>query len=223
MATTQATQTTATEFVDRAYVANGATRLPRGGRVRRPANVIAAVVGLCSIAVGVWALVKTGINTDHIFTPSRDVLGVPQTPTLALGEIAFGALLLFASTWAAFGTFVIAVVGAASVAFGVIVLSDSWSGRVHTWTAADHDTGWVFILIGAVFVLAAILPMVVSTQPVPTREAETPPPELAPADVAAVSDAAAPDDRSPELAATTPEVGAATHLAEPDNANSPAR
>ena len=53
---------------------------------KRPANVIAAVVGIGTIALGVWALIKTGINTDHIFTPTKDVLGLPHTPTLALGE-----------------------------------------------------------------------------------------------------------------------------------------
>ena len=52
----------------------------------------------------------------------------------------------------------------------MIVLSDSWSGRVHRWTAADHDSGWLFILVGAVFVLAAILPLLVSTRTVQTQE-----------------------------------------------------
>jgi hypothetical protein len=137
----------------------------------RPANVIAAVVGVSAIALGVWALIKTGINTDHMFTPTKDVLGLPHTPTLALCEIAFGILLLIASALGAFGTFLIALAGAASFTFGVIVLSDSWSGRVHRWTAAGHDSGWLFILVGAVFVLAAVLPLLVSPRKVTTTEA----------------------------------------------------
>ena len=143
----------------------------RRRRAKRPANVIAAVVGVCAIALGVWALVKTGINTDHIFTPTKDVLGLPHTPTLALGEIAFGIVLLVAAALGRFGTFLIALAGAASFAFGVIVLSDSWSGRVHRWTAADHDSGWVFIGVGAVLVLAAVLPLLVSTRRVQPQEA----------------------------------------------------
>jgi hypothetical protein len=192
--------------------------------VRRPANIIAAVVGICSITVGVWALVKTGLNTDHIFTPTKDVLGLPHTPTLALGEIVFGALLLLASALGAFGTFVIAVLGAASVAFGVIVLSDSWPGRVHTWTAANHDTGWIFILIGAVFVLAALLPLVVSTRPAKTHEALTTPPEQTPADAepTAVPDTAPREDASSETSATAPETETATDTPAPDDAHSPA-
>jgi hypothetical protein len=144
----------------------------RHRRARRPANVIAAIVGILAIALGVWGLIKTGLNTDHIFTPTKDVLGLPHTPTLALAEIGFGILLLFAAATGAFGTFLIAVLGVASLAFGIIVLSDSWSDQVHRWTAADHDSGWLFILIGAVFVLAATLPLLVSTRTVQTA-AET--------------------------------------------------
>ncbi len=143
----------------------------RRRRSKRPANVIAVVVGVCAIALGVWALVKTGINTDHIFTPTKDVIGLPHTPALALGEIAFGVLLLVAPALGRFGTFLIALAGAASFAFGVIVLSDSWSGRVHRWTAADHDSGWVFIGVGVLLVLAAVLPLLPSTRRAQPREA----------------------------------------------------
>jgi hypothetical protein len=153
----------------------------RRRRAKRPANVIAAVVGVCAIALGVWALVKTGINTDHIFTPTKDVLGLPHTPTLALGEIGFGIVLLAAAALGKFGTFVIALAGAASFAFGVIVLTDSWSGRVHRWTAADHDSGWVFIAVGAVLVLAAVLPLLVSRRRVQPQEAPAMQPQEAPA------------------------------------------
>ena len=139
----------------------------------RPANVIAAVVGILSIALGVWALIKTGLNTDHIFTPTTEVLGLPHTPALALGEIGFGILLLFAAATRTFGTVLIALLGVASLAFGVIVVSDSWSGRVERWTAASHDNGWMFILIGVVFILAAVLPLFVSKRTTP----EAPPAE----------------------------------------------
>jgi hypothetical protein len=142
----------------------------RRRRAGRPANVIAAIVGILAITLGVWALIKTGLNTDHIFTPTKEVLGLPHTPILALAEIGFGILLLFAAATGAFGTFLIAALGVASLAFGIIVLSDSWSEQVHRWTAADHDSGWLFILIGAVFVLAATLPLLVSTRTVQTAD-----------------------------------------------------
>jgi uncharacterized membrane protein len=179
-------------FRDKRRMGTITTNRRRRRRATRPANVIVAVAGILTITLGVWALIETGLNTDHIFTPSKEVLGLPHTPTLALGEIGFGILLLFAAATGAFGTFLIEVLGAASLAFGVIVVSDSWSGRVHSWTAANHDSGWVFILIGAVSVLAATLPLLDSTRTAQTHEATATEREPVPAEhePAVVSDRA---------------------------------
>jgi hypothetical protein len=189
---------------------------PRQRRAPRPANVIAAVAGIFMITLGFWALIKTGLNTDHIFTPSKEVLGLPHTPTLALGEIGFGILLLFAAATGAFGTFLITLLGAASLAFGVTVLSDSWTGRVHRWTAANHDNGWMFILIGAVFVLAAILPLLVSTRIAHTHvtTATEPEPVTAEPEPAASSDSTTDKDARPQgIGAASPtETETAVHL-----------
>jgi hypothetical protein len=196
---------------------NGTVTTRRHHRAPRPANVIAAVVGIFAIALGVWALIKTGLNTDHIFTPSQKVLGLPHTPTLALGEIGFGILLLFAAATGAFGTFLIAVLGAASLAFGVIVLSDSWSGRVHGWTAADHDSGWLFILIGVVFVLAAVLPALVSSRGVQTQAATATADQPVPAAEPALADpTTGGDSRSQDAGAASP-TQPETNVEEPDN------
>jgi hypothetical protein len=200
---------------------DGTVTTHRRRRVMRPANVIAAVVGILAITLGVWALIETGLNTDHIFTPTKEVLGLPHTPTLALGEIGFGILLLFAAAAGAFGTFLIAVLGAASFAFGVIVVSDSWSGRVHAWTAANHDNGWVFILIGAVFVVSAALPLFISKRTVQTQEATATEPEPVPAEhePAAVSDPTTREDARPEPADTASPTSMETDAPQPDDTN----
>ncbi len=121
----------------------------------------------------------------------------------------------------AFGTFLIAVLGAAPLAFGVIVVSDSWSGRVHSWTAANHDSGWIFILTGTVLVLAATLPLFVSTRTVQTQEATATEREPAPAEhePAAVSDPTAREDWRPEPAGTASQTKTETDTHEPDNTN----
>ena len=190
----------------------------------RPANVLAAAIGIFVIALGVWALIETGLNTDHIFTPSKEVLGLPHTPTLALGEIAFGILLLFGAVTGAFGTFLIAILGAASLAFGVIVVSDSWTSRVEPWTSASHDTGWMFILIGAVLVLAAILPLFVSARTVPTTEAVATERKPVPAEPepAATPDPTARQDAPPEPAAAASPPATETDATEADTTNTPA-
>jgi hypothetical protein len=200
---------------------DGTVTMHRRPRATRPANVVAAVAGILAITLGVWALIETGLNTDHIFTPSREVLGLPHTPTLALGEIGFGLLLLFAAATGAFGAFLIAVLGAASLAFGVIVVSDSWSGRVHSWTAASHDSGWIFILTGSVFLLAVTLPLFVSTRTVQTQEPTATEREPAPAEPepAAISDPTPQEDRRPEPAGTASLTKTETHTHEPDNTN----
>jgi hypothetical protein len=192
----------------------------RNRRAKRPSHVIAAVVGVCAIALGVWALVKTGINTDHIFTPTKDVLGLPHTPTLALGEIAFGVLLLIAAALGRFGTVLIALAGATSFAFGVIVLSDSWSGRVHRWTAADHDSGWVFIGVGALLVLAAALPLIASRRRVQPQEAPAAErePVAAEPDTAAVSDVTN-DNAQPARTGAVRPTETATDVRDADNIN----
>ena len=145
------------------------TRSQRRSRAR-PANLVAVAIGILAIALGVWALIKTGINTDHIFTPSKEVLGLPHTPPLALGEIAFGILLLIASVLGRFGAFLVALLGVLAVACGVIVVSDYRSARVDRWTAANHDNGWLAILIGVVLVLSAVLPLFVSARAKRTRQ-----------------------------------------------------
>ncbi len=195
----------------------------RRRRTMRPANVIAAILGVCAIVLGVWALIKTGINTDHIFTPTKDVLGLPHTPTLALCEIAFGILLLVASALGAFGTFLIALAGAASFAFGVIVLSDSWSGRVHRWTAADHDSGWLFILVGAVLILAAVLPLLVSPRRVPARQAPAIEREPVPSEPerTAVTDATADEGAQPDHTGAAPPTETPADVPDADTSTRP--
>src|SRR5262249_50823804 len=69
----------------------------------------------------------------------------------------FGALLVIAASFPAFGRVLTAILGAASLAFGVIVLADGWTHRIDRWTAANDTTGWVAVVTGAVLLLAALL------------------------------------------------------------------
>src|SRR5205085_6704666 len=93
-----------------------------------------------------------------------------HTPPLALGEIAFGILLLIASVFGRFGAFLVGLLGVVAMACGVVVVSDYQSARVARWTAASHDNGWLAILIGAVLILSAVLPIFVSARAKRTRQ-----------------------------------------------------
>jgi nitrate reductase gamma subunit len=140
-------------------------------RVFRPWAMVAGIIGVVAIVFGVWALIKTGLNTDHFFAPEKEVLGLPYTPALALGEIGFGILMLFAASSRMVGPLMMTILGAGAFAFGVLVVTDTYSSRIQAWTAADDATGWVFIILGAVAVVAAaVLPTVAWRRETITRE-----------------------------------------------------
>jgi hypothetical protein len=108
----------------------------------------------------------------------------------------------------------------ASFAFGVIVLSDSWSGRVHRWTAADHDSGWVFIGVGAVLVLAAVLPLLVSTRRVQPQEAPAMEREPVPAEPGPATASNAPDESAqPTRTEAVRPAATTTDVRDADNVN----
>jgi hypothetical protein len=141
-------------------------------RVVRLWAIAAVVIGLAAMTFGIWGLARTGLNTDHIFTPTKDVVDVHQTPALALGEIGFGILLLIAASMPAIGRGLMALLGAASLASGVIVLADGWSHRIDRWTAANDTTGWLFVVVGGVTLLSALfLPTIRSDREVADRRA----------------------------------------------------
>jgi hypothetical protein len=141
-------------------------------RVVRLWAIAAVVIGIAAVVFGIWGLARTGLNTDHIFTPTRDVLDVHQTPALALGVIGFGVLLLIAASMPAIGRGLMALLGAASLASGVIVLADGWSHRIDHWTAANDTTGWLAVVVGGVTLLSALfLPTIRSDREVADRRA----------------------------------------------------
>jgi hypothetical protein len=140
-------------------------------RVFRPWALVAAVIGLGAIALGVWALVKTGLDTKRLFGPRAEVLGLPHTPALALGEIGFGVLMLLAAASRTAGRLLMMILGVAAATFGVLVLTDTYTGHLGRWTAADDSTGWLYVIVGAVaIVAAAVLPTMRSRHSVVTDE-----------------------------------------------------
>jgi hypothetical protein len=131
-------------------------------RVWSPWALFALAVGVASIVLGAWAIGRTGLNTDHWFTPTREVLGVRHTAVLALGEIAFGVLVLAAASGGWLGRIWTAMYGTAAIVFGVLVVAHAWSGRLREWTGLHDRNGWVYLGGGAVAVFAVTLPTVVA-------------------------------------------------------------
>jgi len=90
---------------------------------------------------------------------------------------------------------------------------------VHQWTAANHDSGWMFILIGAVFVLGALLPPLVSTRKVQPQEATATErePVSAEQEPAAVADPTVGEESRPQGVGAASPTQTETDVEEPDN------
>lgn len=161
---------------------------------------VAALLGLAALTLGVWALTRTGLDTDHIFSPQRRVIGFDHTPALGLGEAIFGVVMLLALLSPLWGRMFTATLGMAAVAFGVIVVIDAWTARVHAWTGANERYGWVLVAAGALaFLAATTMPTVRHRTVTHTREVtrEVPVPEVTAPEVAASEERAVVDERRP--------------------------
>jgi 4-hydroxybenzoate polyprenyltransferase len=121
-----------------------------------PAQIVALVIGGSAIVVGVIALIRTGLNTDHWYTPVASVLGIEHTPVLALAQIGFGVLMVF-SAMGPGGRPLMALLSAIALVFGILVVADAWSASFAHWFAVRDANGWVYVIAGAVGLLSATM------------------------------------------------------------------
>jgi vacuolar-type H+-ATPase subunit I/STV1 len=127
------------------------------GRHWSPAQFVALLVGAAAIVFGIVALAKTGIHGDSLRSPHREVWSFDHTPLLAVVEIGFGVLLVLASVSAGASRALMALLGVLAVAFGVVILVDAWPARMHRWFGVHDRNGWLFVITGAVVVLAGLV------------------------------------------------------------------
>ena len=120
-----------------------------------PAQIVAFVVGAAALAFGIVALVRTGLDLDDLTRPEASVLGFAHTPLLAIVEIAFGALMLLAALSPA-GRALMAFLGAVALAFGIVIVAETWPARMHDWFGVTDRTGWLFVVVGAVSLVSAL-------------------------------------------------------------------
>jgi len=122
-----------------------------------PAQIIGLIVGIGFTVLGIVAVARTGFTTDHIYTPHEVVWRLPHSPLLALCEIGFGVLLIIASVVPGGLRWLMALLGAISLAFGIVILVDA-TDNLNRWLGVtQYRSGWFFTIVGAVVLLAAIL------------------------------------------------------------------
>jgi hypothetical protein len=121
-----------------------------------PAQLIGLVVGVGFTVLGIVAVVRTGFDTSHIYTPRVIVWHLAHNPLLAMSEIGFGVLMIIASVVPGGLRTLMGLLGAAALVLGIVVLAGP-SHRLTHWLGVGHSSGLFFTIIGAVVVLAAVI------------------------------------------------------------------
>jgi hypothetical protein len=121
-----------------------------------PAQFIGLIVGVGFAVLGIVAVNRTGFDTSHIYTPRVIVWHLAHNPLLAVIEIGFGVLMIIASIVPGGLRTLMALLGAAALVLGIVVLAGP-SHRLTHWLAVSHSSGVLFTVVGAVVVLAATI------------------------------------------------------------------
>jgi hypothetical protein len=122
-----------------------------------PAQIIGLIAGIGMTVLGIAAVAQTGFHTDHIYTPHDVVWHLPHSPLLAVCEIGWGVLMILASVVPGASRELMGFLGAIMLAFGIVVLVDAYSDNLSHWLAVTHRSGWLFVVVGGVVLLAAML------------------------------------------------------------------
>jgi hypothetical protein len=156
----------------------------RRTKVWSPAQLVAGLIGVASLVLGSFAIARTGLNTHRLSSPHVSVATLHHTPLLALCELAFGLLMLWAAFMRLLGRGFMALLGLAVLGLGVVTVADLWTARLHHWLGVSHRNGWLFILVGGLsFLTGLFVPALRTRRKViegparPVIGADTPTPE----------------------------------------------
>ena len=122
-----------------------------------PAQLVAVLIGAAFVVLGIAALARTGFDTDHIMSPTREIIGFRHTPLLGAIEIAFGALLILAGVVPGAARALMAFLGVVAAVFGALLLVNVAPNRFHHWLGAGDPYGWMALIVGVVLLLAAFV------------------------------------------------------------------
>src|SRR5262249_45562831 len=90
----------------------------------------------------------------------------PHSPLLGLIEIGYGALMILASVVPGGARWLMGLLGAIALAFGLVIVVGTTPARLHRWLGVVHINGWLYVGIGAAALVAAILmPVIVHRTP----------------------------------------------------------
>ena len=122
-----------------------------------PAQIIGLIVGIGFTVLGIAVVATTGFHTSHIYTPHDMVWHLWHSPLLGLCEIGFGVLMIVASVIPGGSRALMAFLGAVSLAFGIVILTNAAQSNITHWFGVTHANGWLFTIVGGVVLLTAMM------------------------------------------------------------------
>ncbi|HEY3832335.1 MAG TPA: DUF4383 domain-containing protein [Acidimicrobiia bacterium] len=126
-------------------------------RSSRIPQLIGLVIGVAFMVLGIAAVARTSVNTDHIYDPHMFVWHLWQNPLMGLIEIAFGALVVLSSVQPGGTRAAQAFFGVVAFAFGLIVVLNVAPNHLYHWVAVTHRNGWLFLIAGLVLAIPALV------------------------------------------------------------------
>ena len=118
-----------------------------------PAQLVAVLLGIVFLIVGGISLARTGVDTNDMNAHFANTPLWHHTAWLALGEIVFGLMMLGAGVVPGAARGFMTFLGMVALAFGIAVLVAP--NTLHQYFGAHSGTGWAYIVVGAISLVAA--------------------------------------------------------------------
>jgi uncharacterized membrane protein HdeD (DUF308 family) len=131
-------------------------------RTRRfsPGQIISGVVGVVLVVFGIIAVTRTGIDSS-LNTPPTDIMGLAHSAYVGLAEILTGLLLVLAAADLSMRPLT-GIVGVLLFIGGIVVAAGTNEMLLRIGT--ERATGWFLMIMGAIAVVAALLPSFVRSR-----------------------------------------------------------
>ena len=126
-----------------------------------PAQIVALIVGAIFAILGGVALARTGVNFNHFTSTHTTVAGMDHTALLGTIELIVGLFLIGAGAIPGGARGGMSVFGVLTLGFGIVILIANNSVTMHNRLSTDSGTGWFFVVMGAVLLLAAMVSPVI--------------------------------------------------------------
>lgn len=111
-------------------------------------------VGIMLLVFGGLTLSQTGLEFGAD-APKASVAGFHHTALMAIINLGLGLVLVSAGARSRLDWGSVRLLGGISLAFGVVLLAEP--AALHSWLGTHAASGWLFVIIGAVMLVAAIV------------------------------------------------------------------